>query len=30
LERDEEKIPWEELRHNALAQMEVIKVDDLP
>ena len=30
LERDEEKIPWEELRDNALAQMEVIKVDDLP
>jgi thiamine biosynthesis protein ThiI len=30
LERDEEKIPWEELRDNALARMEVIKVDDLP
>ena len=30
LERDEEKIPWEEIRDNALAQMEVIKVDDLP
>jgi tRNA uracil 4-sulfurtransferase len=30
LERDEEKIPWEELRDNALAKMEVIKVDNLP
>jgi hypothetical protein len=30
LERDEEKIPWEELCDNALAQMEVITVDDLP
>lgn len=29
LERDEEKIPWQELSDNALARMEVIKVDDL-
>ena len=29
LERDEAKIPWEELRDNALRRMEVIKVDDL-
>jgi hypothetical protein len=30
LERDEEKFPWKELREDALARMEVIKVDDLP
>ena len=29
LERDEEKIPWKELCDDALAKMEVIKVDDL-
>lgn len=29
LERDEGKIPWEKLRDGALAQMEIIKVDDL-
>ena len=29
LERDEQKIPWEELRDAALARMEIIKVDDL-
>jgi tRNA uracil 4-sulfurtransferase len=29
LERDEQKIPWEELRDDALARMEIIKVDDL-
>ncbi len=29
LERDEEKIPWQELRDEALAKMEIIKVDDL-
>ena len=30
LERDEEKIPWKELRDGALARMETIKLDDLP
>ena len=30
LERDEEKFPWKELQEDALARMEVIKVDDLP
>lgn len=30
LERDEEKIPWKELRDDALARMEIIKLDDLP
>jgi hypothetical protein len=29
LERDEEKIPWKELSDDALAKMEIIKVDDL-
>jgi hypothetical protein len=29
LERDEEKIPWEKLRDDALARMEIIKVDNL-
>ncbi len=29
LERDEEKIPWQELSGDALARMEIIKVDDL-
>ena len=29
LERDEEKIPWKELCDDALAKMEIIKVDDL-
>ncbi len=29
LERDEEKIPWQKLSSNALARMEIIKVDDL-
>ena len=29
LERDEGKIPWEELRDDALTRMEIIKVDDL-
>lgn len=29
LERDEEKIPWQELSDDALARMEIIKVDDL-
>lgn len=29
LERDEEKIPWKELREDAFARMEIIKVDDL-
>ncbi len=29
LERDEEKLPWKELRDNAVARMETIKVDDL-
>jgi thiamine biosynthesis protein ThiI len=30
LERDEEKFSWKELQEDALARMEVIKVDDLP
>ncbi len=29
LERDEEKIPWKELCDDALAKVEIIKVDDL-
>jgi len=29
LERDEEKIPWQELQDDALTRMEIIKVDDL-
>ncbi len=29
LERDEGKIPWEKLRDDALARMEIIKVDNL-
>ncbi|MBT5027680.1 MAG: tRNA 4-thiouridine(8) synthase ThiI [Nitrospinaceae bacterium] len=29
LERDEEKFPWQELSQDALAKMEIIKVDDL-
>ena len=29
LERDEEKIPWKELQDDALARMEIIKLDDL-
>ena len=29
LERDEKKIAWKELRDNAIARMETIKVDDL-
>ena len=29
LERDEGKIPWQELSDNALERMEIIKVDDL-
>ena len=29
LERDEEKIPWQELCNKAIDQMEVIRVDDL-
>jgi tRNA uracil 4-sulfurtransferase len=29
LERDEKKIPWKELRDDALARMEIIKLDNL-
>jgi len=29
LERDEEKIPWQELSDKAIAEMEIIRVDDL-
>ncbi len=29
LERDESKIPWKELRDNALTEMEILKLDDL-